>query len=64
MGTKFELANLPSLRPDYGSKPVLGWSSQPRETSFLVMEQSQLAVRMFNDLQCIMGDKIALYPEM
>jgi hypothetical protein len=64
MASKFEMSNLPSLRPNYSGKPALGWCLQPRETSFLVMEQSQIAVRMFNDLLCIMGDKIALYPEM
>ena len=64
MGSRFELSNLPLLRPTQSGKPVLGWSLQPRETSFLVIEQSHLAVRMFNDLLCIMGDKIALYPEM
>ena len=30
----------------------------------LLGQQNQLAVRMFNDLLCIMGDKMALYPEM
>lgn len=64
MGSKFEMTNLPLLRGNNGAKPVLGWSSQPLQTSMLVMEHSQVSVRIFNDLLCIMGDKMALYPEM
>jgi hypothetical protein len=64
MSSKFELSYVPTLRANISSKPVFGWSSQPRETSFLVIEPSQPAVRMFNDVLCIMGDKMALYPEM
>jgi hypothetical protein len=64
MGSKFELANLPLLRANISNKPILGWSCEARERSFLVLEHNQLAVRMFNDLLCIMGDKMALYPEM
>jgi hypothetical protein len=62
--SKFDLLNLPMLRANISSKPSLGWSSQPRDTSMLLGQQNQLAVRLFNDLLCIMGDKMALYPEM
>ena len=64
MASKFELFNVPTLRANISGKPVFGWSSHARETSFLVVEPSQTAVRMFNDVLCIMGDKMALYPEM
>ena len=64
MASKIELSYVPTLRANISSKPVFAWSSQARETPFLVIEPSQPAIRMFNDVLCIMGDKMALYPEM